>query len=58
MSSGSPSIEARRSPDRDAVRYAVLVTTEGTGGRLVRKTLRVEARIDGDGVTIGFPEDF
>jgi hypothetical protein len=51
-------VAARRFPDRDAVRYAVLVTTEGTGGRLVRKTLSVEAHIDGHGVTIGFPEDF
>jgi len=49
---------ARRSPDSDAVRYPVFMTVEGTGGGAVRKTLRVEARIDGDGVTIGFPEDF
>jgi hypothetical protein len=51
-------VAARRSPDRGSVPYAVLMTVEGTGGRLVRKTLTVEARIDGDGVTIGFPEDF
>jgi hypothetical protein len=49
---------ARRFPDRDGVRYAVLMTTEGRGSRLVQKTLTVEARIDGDGLTIGFPEDF
>jgi hypothetical protein len=45
-------------PDRDIVRYPVLMTMEGTGGRLVQETLRIEARMDGDGVTIGFPEDF
>ena len=48
----------QRPPDRDAVRYPVLMTVKGTGGRLVRKTFRLEARIDADGVTIGFPEDF
>jgi hypothetical protein len=51
-------VAARSAPDRDIVRYPVLITTESTGGTLVRKTLRVEARIDGDGLTIGFPEDF
>jgi hypothetical protein len=40
------------------VRYAVLMTSDGSGGRLVRNTLPVEVRIDGDGITIGFPEDF
>jgi hypothetical protein len=45
-------------PVRDIVRYPVLMTMEGTGGTLVQKTLRIEARIDGDGVTIGFPEGF
>jgi hypothetical protein len=55
---GLAAMAARRNPDRDTVRYAVLMTVEGTGGRLARKTLSVEARIDGDGVTIGFAEDF
>jgi hypothetical protein len=51
-------VAARCAPDRDIVRYPVLMTLEGTGGTLVPKTLRIEARIDGDGVTIGFSEDF
>jgi hypothetical protein len=51
-------VAARCAPDCDIVRYAVLMTLEGTGGSLVPKTLRIKARIDGDGVTIGFPEDF
>lgn len=45
-------------PQQDRLRYPVLMTVEGEGGRLVRKCLTLEARIDGDGVTIGFPEDF
>jgi hypothetical protein len=51
-------VAARCAPDCDIVRYAVLMTLEGTGGSLVPKTLRIKARIDGDGVTIGFSEDF
>jgi hypothetical protein len=51
-------LAARRAPDADCVRYAVLMTSDGSGGRLVRNTLPVEVRIDGDGITIGFPEDF
>ena len=31
---------------------------EGARGRVVRKRLQLEAVIDGDGITIGFPEDF
>jgi hypothetical protein len=51
-------VAARRSPDSQAVRYSVLMTVEGKSGRLVQRTVSVEARLDGDGVTIGFPEDF
>jgi hypothetical protein len=51
-------VAARCAPDRDIVRYAVLMTMESMGDTLVQKTVRLEARIDGDGVTIGFPEDF
>ena len=51
------SLAARRSPRADRIPVGVLVTAEGSRGRLVRKTLCLEAVIDGDGVTIGFPED-
>ena len=51
-------VAARRSPGADRIGYWVLMTTEGKGGRLVRKRLMLESVIDGDGVTIGFPEDF
>jgi len=44
--------------ERHALQYSVLMTMEVTNGRLAGKTLRLEARVDGDGVTIGFPEDF
>ena len=33
------------------------MTGEGRSGRLVRKRLTVVMVIDGDGITIGFPED-
>jgi hypothetical protein len=51
-------VSAGRHPDADRVRFPVLMTVEGHAGRAVRKRLIVEARIDGDGVTIGLPEDF
>ena len=51
------SLAARRSPRADRIPVGVVMTTEGSRGRLVRKTLRLEAVIDGDGVTIGFSED-
>jgi len=51
------SLAARRSPRADRIPVGVLMTAEGSRGRLVRKTLRLEAVTDGDGVTIGFPED-
>jgi hypothetical protein len=37
--------------------FPVLMATPGRTGRLGRKTLRLVAVIDGDGVTIGVPED-
>jgi hypothetical protein len=42
----------------DQLRYSVLMTGEGKSGRLVRRRLTFDARIDGDGITVGFPEDF
>ena len=51
-------LAARLHPHADRVPVAVLMTGEGTRGGLVRKRLSLEAIIDGDGVTIGFPEDF
>jgi hypothetical protein len=51
-------IAARRARGADRLRYSVLMTTTAGGGRPVQTRLRLEARIDGDGVTIGFPEDF
>ena len=51
-------VAVERHPQQDRLRYPVLMTVEGKGGRLVRKRLTVEAVLDGDGVTIGFPEDF
>jgi hypothetical protein len=52
------SVAARRNPDSDRMPISVLMTMAGKRGRLVRKRLVLEARIDGDGVTIGFGEDF
>jgi hypothetical protein len=49
---------ARRAVGRDRTRYPVLITLEGPDDTLVPKTIRLEMRIDGDGVTIGVPEDF
>jgi hypothetical protein len=46
----------RRPTDR--LLYSVLMTGEGKSGRLVRRQLTLEARIDSDGITVGFPEDF
>jgi hypothetical protein len=51
-------VAARRNSETDRVGYSVLITTEGKSGRLVRKRLTVDMVIDGDGITIGFPEDF
>ena len=51
-------VAARRSSGANRIGFLVVMTTEGKGGRLVRERLTVEAVIDGDGVTIGFPEDF
>ena len=45
-------VAAGRSPDSDRVRFDVLMTMEGRRGRLVRRRLVLDARIDGDGVTI------
>jgi len=45
-------------PQQNRLRYSVLMTVEGEGGGLVQNRLTVEAVLDGDGVTIGFPEDF
>ena len=50
-------VAARRSPEADRIGYSVLMTGEGRSGRLVRKRLTVVMVIDGDGLTIGFPED-
>ena len=52
------SVAARRNSNRDRLRFVVLMTVEDQSGRIARKRLTLEARIDGDGVTIGFPEDF
>jgi hypothetical protein len=46
----------RRPTDR--LLYSVLMTGQGKGERLVGRRLTLEARVDADGVTIGFPEDF
>jgi hypothetical protein len=51
-------VAARRSPEADRIGYSVLISIEGQGGRLVRTRLTLEARLDGDGLTIGLPEDF
>jgi len=51
-------VAAARSLKADRARYPVLMTAEGRSGRFVRTRLVVEARIDGDGITIGFPSDF
>jgi len=51
-------VAARRNSETDRVGYSVLITTEGKSGRLVRKRVTLEMVIDGDGMTIGFPEDF
>ena len=51
------SLAARRTADTDRVSFVVLMTGEGGSGRVVRRRLHLEAVIDGDGVTIGFPED-
>jgi hypothetical protein len=51
-------VAASRSPNADRVQYQVLLTLGGSSGRPARKRLTLEASIDGDGVTIGFPEDF
>ena len=51
-------VAGRRSPTADRVRYAVLMTVAGPAGRPRRIRVLVEARIDGDGVTIGIPGDF
>jgi hypothetical protein len=48
----------QRHAQTDSLRYSVLMTVESRRGGLVRRQLILEARIDGDGVTIGFPEDF
>jgi hypothetical protein len=51
-------VAARQNPSAEAFQYSVLITTEGKSGRLVRKRVTLEMVIDGDGITIGFPEDF
>jgi hypothetical protein len=51
-------VAARRGADSDRVQFAVLVTKDDPAGRLRRHRLRLEARIDADGIVIGFPEDF
>jgi hypothetical protein len=51
-------LAARRAVGRDRTHYPVLITLKGPDGTLVPKTIRLEMRIDGDGVTIGVPEDF
>jgi hypothetical protein len=51
-------VAARRNSETDRVGYSVLMTGEGRSGRLVRKRMTLEMVIDGDGITIGFPEDF
>ena len=50
-------LAARLHPHADRVPVAVLMTGEGARGGVVRKRLDLEAVIDGNGVTIGFPED-
>jgi hypothetical protein len=51
-------LAARRAVGRDRTRYPVLITLEGPDGTLVPKTVWVELRIDGNGVTVGVSEDF
>jgi hypothetical protein len=49
-------VEGKGQTDRRC--YPVLMTLAGKSGRLVTRRLTLEARITGEGVTIGFPEDF
>ena len=50
-------LTAARNGGTDRMGFGVLMTTAGKGGRLVRRHLLLEARIDSDGLTIGLPED-
>ena len=53
------SIATRRADDSHATQYSVLMTTEGTNGRLVRRTLRLDARIDlnrRSAISLGCPD--
>lgn len=52
------SIAARQNGSLDRMLFPVLMTVPGKAGRPVRKRLDLEAVIDADGVTIGFPEEF
>ena len=51
-------VAARQNGTTDRMRFPVLMTVPGKAGRVVRKRLDLEAVIDADGVTVGFPEDF
>jgi hypothetical protein len=49
---------ARRSAELDRFGFVVLITKANARARSVQSRITLEARIDGDGVVIGFPEDF
>jgi hypothetical protein len=51
-------VAVQRHPQTDSLRYSVLMTVARRRGGVGRRRLILEARIDGDGVTIGFPDDF
>ena len=52
------SVAARQNGTRDRMLFPVLMTLPGRAGRPVRKRLELQAVIDADGVTVGFPDDF
>jgi hypothetical protein len=52
------SVSARRHASADRIRFAVLITTNDSRAKLRRQRVQLEARIDAEGIVIGFPEDF
>jgi hypothetical protein len=52
------SVAVRRSAESDRVQFGVLMTQDEPAGRVRRHRLALEARIDAEGIVIGFPEDF
>ena len=52
------SVASRQNGSRDRMLFSVLMTVPDKRGRPVRERLELEAVIDADGVTVGFPDDF